>query len=116
MKEALENFGAGLSTVDLVLYAGLLVVLYVLFQEQINKIVNNLKNNFNSWQDNKNKTDLIPVDVEYPDSIQDDVFFELIKSWKQTRDLAEIYGADKAVEIADQMFPYLVPKEEDKNE
>jgi len=115
MKEALENFGAGLSTVDLVLYAGLLVVLYVLFQEQVNKIVGKLKDNLNSWKDNSNNN-LIPVDVDYSDSIEDDVFFELIKSWKQTRDLAEIYGADKAVEIADQMFPYLVPKEEDKNE
>ena len=115
MKEALENFGAGLSTVDLVLYAGLLVVLYVLFQEQVNKILGKLKDNLNSWKDNSNNN-LIPVDVDYSDSIEDDVFFELIKSWKQTRDLAEIYGADKAVEIADQMFPYLVPKEEDKNE
>ena len=42
-----------------------------------------------------------------------ELFFELVKSWKKTRDLAEDYGATKAVDIADQMFPYLVPTEEE---
>ena len=46
----------------------------------------------------------------------EDPFFELVQSWKQTRDLAEEIGADKAVEIADQMFPYLVPKQEENHE
>jgi hypothetical protein len=36
-----------------------------------------------------------------------DVFFKLIVSWKQTRDLAVKAGCDQAIEIADQMFPYL---------
>ena len=30
-------------------------------------------------------------------------------SWKQTRDLAQKSGCKKAVEVADQMFPYLSP-------
>jgi hypothetical protein len=37
------------------------------------------------------------------------VFFDLVVSWKQTRDLAEKSGCTKAVEVADQMFPYLSP-------
>ena len=37
------------------------------------------------------------------------VFFDLVVSWKQTRDLAELSGCKKAVEVADQMFPYLSP-------
>jgi hypothetical protein len=36
-----------------------------------------------------------------------DVFFKLIVSWKQTRDLAVQAGCDQAIEIADQMFPHL---------
>ena len=40
------------------------------------------------------------------------VFFDLVKSWKKTRDLAEDYGATRAVEIADEMFPHLVPTED----
>ncbi len=115
MKEALDKFGAQLTTLDFVLYVGLAFVLYILFQDQINDILRKLKNNFASWKtNNRHKIDLVPIEIE--DSIQDDVFFDLVKSWKQTRDLAEIYGADKAVEIADQMFPYLVPKEDKKDE
>ena len=37
------------------------------------------------------------------------LFFDLVVSWKQTRDLAKLSGCDKAVEVADQMFPYLSP-------
>ena len=39
-----------------------------------------------------------------------DLFFDLVVSWKQTRDLAVLSGCAKAVEVADQMFPYLSPE------
>ena len=49
---------------------------------------------------------------------KDDVFFKLVVSWKQTRDLAEKSGCAEAVKVADQMFPFLSPnicaKKEDK--
>ena len=39
----------------------------------------------------------------------ENLFFDLVVSWKQTRDLAQKSGCKKAVEVADQMFPYLSP-------
>lgn len=103
----LENFGDSFKTIDLVLYAGVAVVVYVLFQEKIHEILNKIKDSIK-----KNKQTIPYFPPEEPDIEPDDVFFALIQSWKQTRDLAEEYGAYKAVEIADQMFPHLVPKEE----
>ena len=109
MNFSVENFGAGFKTVDLALYAGVLVVVYLLFQDKITEWLNKAKDVIKA---KKNITDFLPED---PVVEPDDIFFALIQSWKQTRDLAEEYGAEKAVEIADQMFPYLVPKEEAKN-
>lgn len=107
MNFTLENFGAGFKTVDLALYAGVAVVVYVLFQEKIHELLNKVKDKI------KNNPPTIPYfPPEEPVIEPDDVFFALIQSWKQTRDLAEEYGAYKAVEIADQMFPHLVPKDE----
>ncbi len=114
MKEALDNFGAGLSTTDLMLYAGVAVVVYVLFQEKINAFVKSALEKVKTV-----KTPSLPViDTDLFDNpdTQDDIFFDLIKSWKQTRDLAEAYGADEAVKIADEMFPHLVPKEEESHD
>ena len=42
-------------------------------------------------------------------SNKDDVFFKLVVSWKQTRDLAEQSGCTEAIKVADQMFPFLSP-------
>jgi hypothetical protein len=39
----------------------------------------------------------------------EDLFFRLVVSWKQTRDLAVQSGCAEAVKVADQMFPYLSP-------
>ncbi len=60
-----------------------------------------------------NKTPTVPVFqpsvpvLETTD--KEDVFFKLVVSWKQTRDLAVASGCDEAVKVADQMFPYLSP-------
>ena len=110
MKEALDNFGAGLSTRDVMLYAGVAVVVYILFQDKVNAVVKTVIEKVK-----KVKTPKLPIDTGLFDNepaTQDDIFFDLIKSWKQTRDLAEDYGANQAVVIADEMFPHLVPKEE----
>ena len=116
MVHNLETFGAGIKTVDVLLYTGVAIVVYVLFKEQVHSLFNKVKDSLN-----KTKTPNLPsVDMgDYnnlePDT-QDDIFFQLIMSWKQTRDLAESYGANKAVEIADQMFPHLVPGEQNHDE
>lgn len=116
MNVSLENFGATVKPIDLALYAGVALVIYVLFQEKINNIFTQIKNQLK----NIKRPDLPSLDTNlFPDiepTTQDDIFFELIKSWKQTRDLAEEYGASKAVQIADEMFPHLVPKDETNEE
>jgi hypothetical protein len=62
--------------------------------------------------------DFVTEKVKKEDDSQ--LFFDLVVSWKQTRDLAEKSGCEKAIEVADQMFPYLSPticqpKEETKD-
>jgi len=111
MNFSLDNFGAGIQTMDVVLYAGVALIVYVLFQEKIHQLLDQVKDKLK----NVKAPELPSIDTGIFDDqepeTQDDVFFQLIMSWKQTRDLAEQYGADKAVAIADQMFPHLVPKD-----
>lgn len=115
MNFTIDNFGTALKPLDLTLYAGVLLVVYVLFKEKIHELVDVIKEKWlSSNTSGTSDTDYIPIKVDV--TTEEDVFFALIQSWKQTRDLAEEYGADKAVEIADQMFPYLVPNQEDNNE
>ena len=40
---------------------------------------------------------------------KEDVFFKLVASWKQTRDLAVASDCKEAIKVADQMFPFLSP-------
>ena len=112
----LENFGSSIKTVDIILYAGVAIVIYVLFQEKINTLFKHVKDKLKKTQG----PNLPNIDTDFFNNndpvTHDDIFFELIKSWKQTRDLAEQYGAHKAVNIADEMFPHLVPKDETNEE
>jgi len=123
----LETFGEftkKLTLTDLALYAGVGIVLWVLFKEQLSpvqKVISDLFGNKNTVS----KPNLTPIVVvpdntnKVNDTSSQDVFFNLVVSWKQTRDLAVRSGCVKAVEVADQMFPYLSPvvcKEESKNE
>lgn len=119
--ETFGEFSKKLTISDLALYAGVGIVLWILFKDQlspIQKIISDLLNKNSSpiksvvpvVEDNTNKVN---------ESTGRDVFFDLVVSWKQTRDLAVRSGCIKAVEVADQMFPYLSPvvcKEEQKNE
>jgi hypothetical protein len=58
---------------------------------------------------------LVPVvvptvtEVVTPKVSEQDTFFKLVVSWKQTRDLAVESGCSEAVKVADQMFPFLSP-------
>lgn len=109
----IDNFGAMPSALDLGLYVGVVIVLYVLFKDKLGFVKEYADKFLKSAP--KLVDDIVIIDNNFPaDDIHDDseLFFRLIKSWKQTKDLAEQYGADKAVEIADEMFPHLIPKEE----
>lgn len=111
-----EDFAKEAASFNIALYLGALVVAYVLFKDKLEPVKKYLQGLF---QKAVEKTEEITSPSVSLEEIRDDdskVFFDLVKSWKQTRDLAEDYGATKAVEIADQMFPYLVPTEDLKDE
>ena len=118
--ESFNEFSSKLSTTDLALYAGVGIVLWVVFKEKLSpvqKLLVGLVDKVKSVV-SKPKTDVSPVvgvaPVVVPEITPvkenvDDIFFKLVVSWKQTRDLAEKSGCPEAVKVADQMFPYLSP-------
>jgi hypothetical protein len=125
--ESFQEFSSKLSTTDLALYAGMGLVLWVMFKDQLSPVqkmiigvVEKIKTLISGKINRTPSTDMPKIDpVSVPhmaDNAKDDVFFQLVVSWKQTRDLAEQSGCSKAVEVADQMFPYLSPMVCNKNE
>jgi hypothetical protein len=113
--QSFEEFSSSLGAMDLALYAGLGIVLWVLFKDRLSpvqKIILDVINNIK--QSLKSKNNSAP-NISVPDNLKNapketqNLFFDLVVSWKQTRDLAELSGCKKAVEVADQMFPYLSP-------
>ncbi len=111
----IDNFGAMPSTLDVCLYLGVLIVVYVLFQDKLGPVKEFISNFLRKAKPTRN-TEVVTIDENVvADEIhsESELFFKLIRSWKLTKDLAEQYGANKAVEIADQMFPHLIPKDED---
>lgn len=102
-----EEFAKGVSTSDLMLYAGVGIVLWVLFKDKLSPVQQLLGSLFDRVKGSLNNvsntnTALTPKESE-------DIFFKLVVSWKQTRDLAEKSGCLKAVDVADEMFPFLSP-------
>lgn len=110
--ESFEQFSARLSTMDLVLYAGAGIIIYTLFKEKLGPIKNMVLNLF---QTAKNKTSTVSnnivsaIPAAVSSSNKSDLFFDLVASWKRTRDLAVQNNCAEAVKVADQMFPYLSP-------
>lgn len=135
--QSFEEFSKGLSTTDLALYAGVGLVVWVLFKDKLLPVGEYLKKFVSQARETvKNSVPKNPVPsladltlvvpqkvesvVEKPVFIDnDDVFFELILSWKKTRDLAVKANCEAAIKVADEMFPYLSPevcKEDNTNE
>lgn len=126
--QSFEEFSGSLKPIDLALYAGIGLVLWVLFKDKLSPVqvllgslVEKVKTLFanksteNKVAPNYNPTSLFgkvdpsePVVVKKEES-QEDLFFKLVVSWKETRDLAVRSNCAKAVEVADTMFPYLSP-------
>jgi len=125
--ESFQEFSSKLSTLNLALYAGAGLVLWVLFkdklspvQEVLSSLINKIKGE-KSVVPNDTLTDtFVPTTPAIPATPldSDDIFFKLVASWKQTRDLAELSECSEAVKVADQMFPFLSPnvcsKKQDK--
>ena len=112
--ESFDQFSSKLSTTDLALYAGAGIILWVLFKDKLSPVQTFLSSLFNSV---KNKVETTIPSVSIPSVVvptpvvqkEEDIFFKLVVSWKQTRDLAIQSGCSEAVKVADQMFPFLSP-------
>jgi hypothetical protein len=115
--ESFQEFSSRLSTTDLALYAGAGLVLWVLFKDKLSpvqKMVMVIVDKVKSLLGNKTDNSIVLPVVNKPvvvsdNSTEEDVFFKLVVSWKQTRDLAVQSGCVEAVKVADQMFPFLSP-------
>lgn len=129
--ETFDQFASRLGPTDLALYAGAAIILWVLFKDKLSpvqKLISDLFTKSNTQTPTVNTkplpTDNILTNIFNPVSVveeakKEDNFFNLVVSWKQTRDLAVKSGCEKAVEVADQMFPFLSPSvcaKEDNNE
>lgn len=101
--ETFGEFTQKLTTTDLMLYAGAGLVLWVMFKDKLSPVQKFLSKFF--VKKTTETTTAVPVEV----ASEEDVFFQLVSSWKRTRDLAVMAGCKKAVEAADQMFPHLSP-------
>lgn len=121
--QSFEEFSKGLSTTDLALYAGVGIVAWILLKDKLNPVTQIVKKLVDSFKAKVTTTipknpvpslaDLTLVAPQVlPSTVKEnnDLFFELVSSWKQTRDLAVRSGCEKAVKVADQMFPYLSPE------
>lgn len=120
--ESFQEFSSKLSTTDLALYAGVGLVLWVLFKDKLSPvqkllmgIVDKVKGVGNSALPVVTVPAVSPVVVPKRTDAED-TFFKLVVSWKQTRDLAVQSGCSEAVKVADQMFPFLSPNVCKKNE
>ena len=113
--QSFEEFSSSLGVMDVALYAGVGLVLWVLFKDKLSPVQALLVSLFDTVKSVLPKptrlTVVVPSVVPSVVSAErvDDVFFRLVVSWKQTRDLAEASGCSEAVEVADQMFPFLSP-------
>ena len=113
--QSFDEFSSSLGVMDVALYAGVGLVLWVLFKDKLSPVQALLVSLFDTVKSVLPKptglTVVVPSVVPSVVSAErvDDVFFRLVVSWKQTRDLAEASGCSEAVEVADQMFPFLSP-------
>lgn len=110
--ETFQQFANRTTPMDLALYAGFGLILFVLFKDRLSPVQFFLQNIINNLRGTlSHKSDKVVVKpVTFEDKSKQDLFFQLVQSWKQTRDLAVSSGCPEAVKVADQMFPYLSPQ------
>lgn len=112
--ETFEEFASKVGPMDLALYAGAGLILFVLFKDQLSPVQTFLGGLVEKFKNVSPLKPVTPVAVVVPSvkpvvTTKEDIFFKLVVSWKQTRDLASECGCVEAVKVADQMFPYLSP-------
>lgn len=113
--ESFQDFSSRLGPKDLALYAGVGLVLWVMFKDKLSPVqklltslIDGIKNKTSGGKVSLPTVALPTVTAPVKDN-NEDVFFRLVVSWKQTRDLAVQSGCTEAVKVADQMFPFLSP-------
>lgn len=111
--ESFDQFSSSLGPTDIALYAGVGLVLWVMFKDKLSpvqQILTPVLDKIKGLFGNTNAALSVPKTVT-PAQInaKNDLFFRLVESWKQTRDLAQQSGCNEAVKVADEMFPYLSP-------
>lgn len=106
--ETFNDFASRVTTFDLALYAGAALILFVLFQDKLGPVSTFVNNLFQKISLPKipSTTNSSPPSINVN---KEDLFFQLMHSWKQTRDLAVRSNCTEAVKVADQMFPFLSP-------
>lgn len=118
--ESFDQFANKLGPTDIALYAGAGLVLWILFKDKMSPVQTAVSNLLNKVKKPAEiisvPSAVVPKFTNSDRSNKEDVFFKLVNSWKQTRDLAVLSGCDKAVEVADQMFPFLSPSVCEKKE
>ena len=116
--QSFDEFASSLGPTDIALYAGVAIVAWVLFKDRLNPVtalVSGLVDKVKGLLNNSNAVvkPTVPAatnDTKVPQvSNKEDIFFELVTSWKKTRDLAVRAECVEAIKVADQMFPYLSP-------
>ena len=109
--ESFSEFSNKLGPTDLALYAWTGIVLWVLFKDRLTPVQKFVLDTINRLKSKTPPVLTAPVSTTLHITENDNkgLFFDLVVSWKQTRDLTEKSGCKKAVEVADQMFPYLSP-------
>jgi hypothetical protein len=118
--ETFNDFSSRVGPMDLALYAGAGLIIWVLFKDKLSpvqKVLGSLVSNIKNMVSNRSVNSSTNLDViktvpaTTPVVInKEDLFFKLITSWKQTRDLAVLNGCEEAIKVADQMFPHLSPE------
>jgi hypothetical protein len=116
--ESFDQFAARVTTLDLALYAGIGLILWVLLKDRmspVQKIISDLITKVKSSSPSTvtGPTNIVKVVSE---TQKQDLFYKLISSWKQTRDLAVQSECSEAVKVIDQMFPFLSPNACSKQE
>lgn len=113
--QTFNEFSGSVGPTDLALYAGVGIVLWVLFKDKLSpvqKVVLQVVDQVKKLLGKVGEKTVVVKPLPSRDDVarnDEDIFFDLVVSWKQTRDLAVRSGCTKAVEVADQMFPYLSP-------
>ena len=110
--ESFDKFASKLSGTDIALYAGAGLILWVLFKDRLSPVQQFISSLIEKVRSSSSSNTTVPVVVPVvkPAVVsKEDMFFKLVVSWKQTRDLAVECGCGEAIKVADQMFPYLSP-------